>query len=80
MATSASFVIGGAFSGTLVGVLAATDEDVGTTLSFRLVGGDPGGAFSLSPSGQLFVRDAEQFGATSTYFLVIEVSVPVGLL
>jgi hypothetical protein len=53
VANSAAYVIGSVSSGAVVANLAASDEDPGTTLTFRLVGGDPKGAFSVSPTGQV---------------------------
>ncbi len=74
MAQSASFQISAATSGMLVGVLAASDEDVTAGLQFRLIAGDPLGAFAVSPTGRLFVANADAFTSASTYFLTVEVS------
>jgi hypothetical protein len=65
----------GATTGTVVGSVAASDPDAGDSLTFSIVGGNPGGAFAIDPlTGEITVANAAAIGpaTASPFTLAIE--------
>jgi hypothetical protein len=63
-------------AGTPVGLMAGADEDAGDSLTYRILGGNTGGAFSIDPaSGELSVANASalDFDVNPTFSLTVEV-------
>jgi hypothetical protein len=63
--------------GTQVGVVSGADPDAGDTLSYAIVGGNPGNAFAIDPAtGMITVNDTTQidFATTPIYSLQVQVS------
>jgi hypothetical protein len=67
-------VADGAIAGTVVGAVAATDEDAGQTLAYAISAGNDGNAFALDPlTGQITVAGAIAASAQANYSLTIEI-------
>ncbi|MCG8361612.1 MAG: cadherin domain-containing protein [Kiloniellales bacterium] len=66
----------GAANGTVVGTVAATDEDLpANALTFAIVAGDPTGIFAIDNNGQITVADASQLdfeGGTTNFTLTVQ--------
>ncbi|MCC6707431.1 MAG: cadherin repeat domain-containing protein, partial [Gammaproteobacteria bacterium] len=63
-------------NGTLVGTVAASDADVGQTLTYAITGGTGASAFQIdAATGQLRVADAAQLDREAVAALTVEVSV-----
>jgi hypothetical protein len=73
VAQSMSFFIRRATVGMLVGSLVAADEDSSTVLSYRLIAGDPEGAFAVSVTGTITVANPGLLSAGTTFYLSIDV-------
>ncbi len=58
-----------------VGVVAASDEDSGQSLSFSIISGNTDAAFQISPTGIITVANASalDFETTSVFSLIVEV-------
>lgn len=75
--------------GTIVGTVAASDQDVGQTLSYAILGGNPGGAFTINATtGEISIANpgAVDFVQNPQFNLIVQVtdaqgssSVPGGL-
>lgn len=75
--------------GTIVGTVVATDQDVGQTLSYAILGGNPGGAFTINATtGEISIANpgAVDFVQNPQFNLIVQVtdaqgssSVPGGL-
>lgn len=78
--TSASFNVSQtAANGTPVGTVVGTDPD-GDVLSYSIVGGNLGGAFTINPTtGVISVANNSGFATTSFYNLAVRVTDPGGL-
>ncbi len=65
---------------TVVGSVTATDPDVGQTLSYTIMSGNTGSAFSINSSGQISVATASavNFETNPVFNLVVAVSDGVG--
>jgi hypothetical protein len=64
--------------GATIGTVSATDPE-GEAVTFRLVGGDPSGRFTIDPStGELILIGALDIETTPSFILEIEVSDPGG--
>jgi hypothetical protein len=64
-----------ATNGTAVGVIAATDVDAGTILSFNITSGNTNGAFALdAATGQMTVGNAAALTGASSFVLNVSVS------
>ncbi|HUQ68233.1 MAG TPA: cadherin domain-containing protein, partial [Planctomycetaceae bacterium] len=62
-------------AGFVVGQIAAVDQDVGQTLTYAIVGGDPDGIFAVNPNGQLVIaKPILNFEAASTFQLQVSVT------
>ena len=63
--------------GTVIGIVVAADPDVGDTLSFAIIGGDPGGTFAIDANtGQITVADGTflDYETAPTYPLTVQVT------
>jgi hypothetical protein len=64
-----------AVNGAVVGTIAATDPDAGTTLAYSITGGNAGGAFALNgATGQITVASAAALVGVSSFALNVTVS------
>ena len=66
-----------AADGTTVGTVSASDPDVGQSLTYAVIAGDPTGVFAMeAATGTITVADASQldFEATPEYTLTVQVS------
>ena len=63
-------------NGAVLGTIAASDVDAGQTLSFQLLGGNPGGAFAVDSAGELSVANASvlDFETFPLFFLSVAVT------
>jgi Tol biopolymer transport system component len=63
-------------NGTVVGTIAASDQDVGDSLTFTILGGNTDGAFNLDPvTGKLAVADASALDSQTTPIFLLSVQV-----
>ncbi|HET6422321.1 MAG TPA: cadherin repeat domain-containing protein [Planctomycetaceae bacterium] len=63
--------------GTIVGTVVATDQDVGQTLTYSILGGNPGGAFTInSVTGEVSIANpgAVDFVQNPQFNLIVQVS------
>ncbi len=61
-------------NGTVVGTVAASDEDAGQTLTYSITAGNTGTAFAINAStGQITVANPINYEATSSYSLTVQV-------
>ena len=65
-----------AANGTAVGTVPVEEPDANDTYSYAVVGGDPGGVFTIDNAGNLTVADGSQldFEGQSSYTLSVQVS------
>lgn len=64
-------------AGTIVGTVVATDQDVGQTLSYAIIGGNPGGAFAINAAtGEVSIANpgAVDFVQNPIFNLVVQVT------
>ena len=61
---------------TSIGIVTATDQDSGQTLSYSITSGNTGSAFAIDNSGSVTVNDASQldFETSSSFGLTVEVT------
>ncbi|HEX2836410.1 MAG TPA: cadherin domain-containing protein [Thermoanaerobaculia bacterium] len=74
--TPATFAIAeNSANGTVVGTVAASDPDVGQTLTYAITAGNTGGAFAInSANGQITVANPINYEALSSYSLTVQVT------
>ncbi|MFC4991465.1 cadherin domain-containing protein [Rubritalea tangerina] len=63
-----------ATTGTLVASVVGTDVDAGTSLSYSIVSGNVGGAFSIASNGEITTASGLDYETTASYNLTVEVS------
>ncbi len=64
-------------AGTIVGTVVASDQDVGQTLSYAIIGGNPGGAFTINAAtGEVSIANpgAVDFVQNPIFNLVVQVT------
>ena len=62
-------------TGFLVGQIPVDDEDIGQSLDFEIIGGDPAGVFSISDSGALTVSGNVELDAEAQQTFTLQVQV-----
>jgi VCBS repeat-containing protein len=61
-------------NGTVVGTVAASDEDTGQSLTYSITAGNTGSAFAINPAtGQITVANAISYETTPAYSLTVQV-------